>query len=100
MSVREHVVKVRFNADELAQLDESRPDGLTRAQWLRELARGRSAVGETPSRDQVVAALWQMTKDGKVQAAVALERALRPHTGLRNEPLDVDGDWLEEFLNR
>jgi hypothetical protein len=99
MSAREHQITVRFNADELARLDERRPDGLTRAQWLRELARGPAAGGETPSRDQVVAALWQMTKDGKVQAAVALERALRDRSGLRNEPLDDgDDDWLERFV--
>jgi hypothetical protein len=92
-------VRVRFNDDELARLDERRPDGLTRAQWLRELARGRVEAGETPSRNQVIAALWRMTKDGKVQAAVALERALRPHT-LRNEPPDYDDDELEQLLRR
>jgi hypothetical protein len=100
MSAREHQVRVRFNADELAQLDERCPDGLTRAQWLRELARGPVEAGETPSRQEVVAVLWRMARDGKVQAAVALERALRDRSGLRNEPPDEDGDWLEEFLNR
>jgi hypothetical protein len=101
MSARKHQITVRFNADELARLDERRPDGLTRAQWLRELARGSAPAGETPSRQQVVAALWQMTKDGKVQAAVALERALRPHTALRNQPWDdVDDGELERLLER
>jgi hypothetical protein len=100
MSAREHEVRVRLNADELARLDERRPDGLTRAQWLRELARGPVEAGETPSRQQVIAALWRMTRDGKVQAAVALERALRDRSGLRNQPLDEDGDWFEQLLNR
>jgi hypothetical protein len=99
MSAREHEVRVRLNADELAQLDERRPDGLTRAQWLRELARGPVEAGEPPSRREVIAALWRMTQDGKVQAAVALERALRERSALRNEPPD-DDDWLERFMER
>jgi hypothetical protein len=41
-----------------------------------------------------------MTQNGKVQAAVALERALRERSGLRNEPLDVDDGELERLLNR
>lgn len=82
---RTHEVTVRLNDDELARLDEQRPDGLTRAQWLRELARGPSPGGEQPSREQVIAALWRMTQDGKVQAAVALERALRDAQADRSE---------------
>jgi hypothetical protein len=99
MSAREHQVRVRFNDDELAQLDERRPDGLSRAQWLRELARGSAGTDEQPSRAQVIAVLWRQARDGKTQAAVALERALRPHTGLRNEPLDYDDDELEQLLS-
>ena len=78
MSKRTQEVKVRLNADEMARLDEQRPNGLTRAQWLRELAKGPARAAETPSREPV---LWRMTQDGKVQAAVALERALRDRDG-------------------
>ena len=81
MSKRTQEVKVRLNADEMARLDEQRPNGLTRAQWLRELAKGPARAAETPSREQVIAVLWRMTQDGKVQAAVALERALRDRDG-------------------
>jgi hypothetical protein len=98
MSARKHEIRVRLSADELVGLDERRPNGLTRAQWLRELARGPVEAGESPSRRQVIAALWRMTQDGKVQPAVALERALRPRTALRNEPPDTDYDELERII--
>ena len=90
---REHQIKVRLSDDELAQLDEQRPEGLTRAAWLRELARRPPRMDELPNREQVIAALWQMSRDGKVQAAVALERALR------NAVSDDDGDLLGRILN-
>jgi hypothetical protein len=96
---RENYIKVTLSDDELAKLDERRPDGLTRAQWLRELARGSAATDEQPSRAQVIAVLWRQARDGKTQAAVALERALRPHTGLRNEPPEYDDDELEQLLS-
>jgi hypothetical protein len=61
----ENYIKVTLSDDELAKLDERRPDGLTRAQWLRELARGSAATDEQPSRAQVIAVLWRQARDGK-----------------------------------
>ena len=90
---RTNEIKVRLDDDEVARLDERRPAGLTRAQWLRELARGPATAAEVPSREQVIAVLWRMTQDGKVQAAVALERALRTAT----ESAEDEG-WLERIV--
>jgi hypothetical protein len=50
-------------------------------------------------RAEVLELLTQKARQGSTSAMIALERALRPRSGLRNEPLDAPNDeWLERFL--
>jgi hypothetical protein len=62
---RENYIKVTLSDDELAKLDERRPDGLTRAQWLRELARG--SAGTTSSLPARRSSLFCGAKLGTVK---------------------------------
>jgi hypothetical protein len=78
---REHKILVSLNGRELARLDELRPSGTVRAVFLRQLLQGASGVEEAPSHAEAVAILARLARDGKVAAAVALERALRDHAG-------------------
>jgi hypothetical protein len=78
---REHKVLVSLDGRELARLDELRPSGTARAVFLRQLLQGPSAVEEPPSHAEAVGILARMARDGKVAAAVALERALRDDAG-------------------
>jgi hypothetical protein len=78
---REHKILVSLDGSELARLDELRPSGTARAVFLRQLLQGPSAVKEAPSHAEAVAILARLARDGKVAAAVALERALRDDAG-------------------
>ncbi len=79
---REHKVLVSLDGLELARLDGLRPSGTARAVFLRQLLLGPSAVEEAPSHAEAVAILARLARDGKVAAAVALERALREDAGV------------------
>jgi hypothetical protein len=78
---REHKILVSLDGLELARLDELRPSGTARAVYLRQLLQDPSAVEEAPSHAEAVAILARLARDGKVAAAVALERALRDDAG-------------------
>jgi hypothetical protein len=52
-----------------------------RSVFLRKLLQGPSAVEEPPSHAEAVAILARLAREGKVAAAVALERALRDGPG-------------------
>src|SRR5829696_258334 len=71
-------VDVRLNADEVAKLDAVR-HGRTRSAAIRALIRDAhgAATGPDPTHEEVLGVLAAMARDGKVAAAVALERALR-----------------------
>ena len=75
---REHRVEVRLSAEEAARLDELRAGG-SRSAAVRALIRGTGApaAGSDPTHDEAVRILAQMAHEGRVAAAVALERALR-----------------------
>jgi|SRR5829696_9762507 len=75
---RQDRVEVRLTADEAALLDELRL-GRTRSATVRALIRDAHGAGAdaSPSHDEVLKVLAAMAHDGKVAAAVALERALR-----------------------
>src|SRR5215213_5221996 len=74
---REHSIKVTMNADELARLDELRPSGTSRPTFLRSLLREPPRDDEVASRDEALSILTALARDGRVAAAIALERALR-----------------------
>jgi hypothetical protein len=71
---------------------------LTRPAYLRRLLQGPPPLDD-PTHNEAVRILYALAKEGRVGAAVGLERALRERSGLRNEPLDDgDDDWLERFV--
>ena len=74
---REHSLKVTMTADELARLDELRPSGTSRPAFIRSLLREPPREDEVASRSEALTILTALARDGRVAAAIALERALR-----------------------
>ena len=74
---RDNEVKVRLSDDELARLDELRPPGASRAGFVRSPLREPPKDGDVASRGEALAILTALARDGRVSAAIALERALR-----------------------
>jgi hypothetical protein len=74
---RIHEVKVRLDDAELARLDELRPSVTPRAVYLRSLLREPPTDQGVAGRLEALAILSEMARNGKVTAAIALERALR-----------------------
>lgn len=74
---RENEVKLRLSDPELARLDELRPRGSSRAAYLRSLLREPPTDHQVASREEALAILTSLARDGRVSAAIALERALR-----------------------
>ena len=87
---REHKVLVSLDGRELARLDELRPSGTARAVFLRQLLQGPAAVEETASHAEAVSILARLARDGKVAAAVALERALRDDAGAERQEGELE----------
>jgi hypothetical protein len=83
-------VMVRFSDDELARLDELRPSGTPRATFLRQLLQEPPSGNEVATRTEALAILSRLARDGRVTAAIALERALRGEGAPASE--------LEDFL--
>ena len=71
-------ISVRLSAGELARVDELRGEGVSRSAFVRELLRRAGQLDEQPSYEEAVLLLARSARAGKVQAQVALERALRP----------------------
>jgi hypothetical protein len=82
---RENEVKIRLNDDEIARLDEVKPRGMTRAAFVRSLLREPRGEAEVASRAEALAILTGLARDGRVSAAIALERALREADNPREE---------------
>jgi hypothetical protein len=92
---RDHELKVRLGAGELARLDELRPEDVSRAGYVRELLRDAAPVAaRVLTREEALAVLSRLAEDGRVAAAIALARELR-----HDERPDAD-DPLEELLRR
>jgi hypothetical protein len=90
---REHVVKVQLSGDELEQLDELR-GGHPRSGYLRSLLHGPPEVKDVASYEEALAILTAMARDGKVTAAIALQRALH------DAPQAPVKDELDELLGK
>ena len=92
---REHRVEVRLSAEETARLDELRAGG-SRSAAIRSLIWGAdgAAAGPEPTHREVLQVLAAMARNGKVAAAVALERALRETAD--DAPDDFFPDWLRD----
>lgn len=82
-----------MSAGEIARVDEMRGDGVSRSAFVRELLRRSGPVEQDPSYGESLRLLARSARAGKVQAQVALERALR---GAQSGD---DGDWLERMLD-
>jgi hypothetical protein len=88
MSPRTHDIRVRLNDQELTRLDEVRGDE-ERAVYLRRLLHEPPQGTEVATHGKALAVLTRLARDGRVTAAIALERALRGE-----QPTSE----LEEFL--
>lgn len=87
---REHVVKVTLTDAELARLDEIRPPGTSRPAFLRSLLREPPRADDVATREEALSILTRLARDGRVAAAIALERAVRGEA--------PTGDALDEIL--
>jgi hypothetical protein len=87
---RDLTVKVRLAGSEMARLDEMRGP-TSRAEYLRRLLEGPPPEGD-PTHNEALQILYGLAKDGRVGAAVALERVLRDA-----DPSE-DGDWLDRIV--
>jgi hypothetical protein len=87
---REPSLKVTFSDEELLRLDELRPPGTSRPAFVRSLLREPPRDDEVATRDEALGILTRLARDGRVAAAIALERALRGE-----QPA---GDALDEIL--
>ena len=74
---RENAVRVTLTDSELARLDELRPAGTTRPAFIRSLLREPPTGQEVATRTEALAILTALAGDGRVAAAIALERATR-----------------------
>jgi hypothetical protein len=88
---RENAVRITLTDQELARLDELRPSGTSRPAFLRSLLQEPPRDDEVATRTEALAILTSLARDGRVAAAIALERALR------NEG-DGARDALDEIL--
>jgi hypothetical protein len=98
--MREHIVKVRVNKEELAELDAvAARAGLTRSRMLRQLIANSSdgSVAPVPSRREVLDLLAAKARAGNVTAAIALERALRLAEPVAPESAKVGPISLDEL---
>jgi hypothetical protein len=87
---REHTVKVTFTDGELARLDELRPPGTSRPAFVRSLLREPPRSDDVATREEALSILTRLARDGRVAAAIALERALRGEV--------TTGDVLDDIL--
>jgi hypothetical protein len=85
---RQNEIRVRLSDDELSQLDELRPPGMARAVFVRSLIHRPPEVTDVASRDESLAILTGMARDGRVTAAIALARELSGQQAVRGgDPL-------------
>ena len=86
-------ITIRLSPQEVARADELRGDGVSRSAFVRELLRRAGPLDEAPSYGEALLLLARSARAGKVQAQVALERALRHGVD------DEADDWLERILD-
>jgi hypothetical protein len=89
---RPHAVKVTLTDNEVALLDEHRPSGLSRPAYFRTLLNKPLRDADVASRQESLAMLTALARDGGVAAAIALERATRA------APSEGSGDVLDDIL--
>ena len=82
-------ISIRMSAAEVAKVDELCGEGVSRSAFVRELLRRAGPLDDEPSYHEALVLLAKSARAGKVQAPVALERALRG---------DQPASELEDFL--
>jgi hypothetical protein len=87
---RENSIQVTLDDAELARLDELRPPGTSRPAFLRSLLREPPRNDDVATRGEALSILTSLARDGRVAAAIALERALCGEA--------PSGDALDEIL--
>lgn len=87
---RDRAIRVLLDDDELARLDELRPPGTSRPAFIRSLLREPPRGDDVATRSEALQILTGLARDGRVAAAIALERALRDEAPV--------GDQLDEIL--
>jgi hypothetical protein len=91
---RTNRLMLRVTDEELAKVDELRA-GLTRSAFVRRLLADADAAkaSDVASRDEALAILTAMARDGKTQAAIALARLLagesKPKSAAGGDPFDA-----------
>ena len=78
-------ISVRMSPAEVAKVDELRGEDVSRSAFVRELLRRAAPVDEEPTHDEALVLLARSARAGKVQAQVALERALRAENDVEPE---------------
>jgi hypothetical protein len=73
---RQHKVEVRLTDGEIEELDEQRHN-VPRAVYLRSLLHKPPVTADVASREESLAILTSLARDGRVSAAIALARELR-----------------------
>jgi hypothetical protein len=89
---REHTIKVNLSDAELEELDELR-GGVARAVWLRQAVHKPPDNVDVASREEALAILTGLARDGRVSAAIALARELR------GDGSGDNGDLLSRILD-
>ena len=92
MATREHKIDVRLNEDELALVDEMR-NGVSRAAYVRSLIRRPPEVGDVATKEEALAILSALARDGRTTAAIALVRELKGESGGSD-----GGDLLDRLI--
>jgi hypothetical protein len=87
-------VMARLSDAELARLDEIRSPAQSRPAFIRSLLREPPSGDEVATRSEALAILTGLAREGRVSAAIALERALRESDTPREE------DELARILRR
>lgn len=89
---RENEIHLRLSDDELAQLDKQRSPGMPRAVYLRSLIHRPPEITDVATREEALAILTAMARDGKATAAIAPVREVRAdeeNSGNGEDPLDA-----------
>ena len=86
---RPHEIRLSLDDDELARLDEMRPAGQSRPAYLRALIRKPPETQDVAARSEALAILTGLARDGRVAAAIALERALRDSDEAESDDLEA-----------
>jgi hypothetical protein len=91
--VSTETITIRMSPEEVARVDELRAPNMSRSAFVRELLRRAGRLDEEPTYGEALVLLARSARAGKVQAQVALERALR------DSESEDDAGWFDRLLD-